>query len=51
MNKFIKIFLTISLLIIFVSCSDGINSPSTSPTNNPTTGEEQNNGEKLLKTS
>lgn len=36
MNKFIKLFLILSsLLIIFVSCSNGTNSPTTSPTDNP----------------
>ena len=38
MNKFIKLFLILSsLLIIFVSCSSGTTSPTTSPADNPTT--------------
>lgn len=38
MNKFLKLFLILSsLLIIFVSCSNGTNSPTTTQADNPTT--------------
>lgn len=38
MNKFIKLFLIFtSLLLIFISCSNGTNSPITLPADNPTT--------------